>query len=101
MVWGSPYGESATTRIASAQWRWWGLTPELVAVEGLHGAGTVRRVVPLWLAAGALLGASGACAWQARRARLRGVGRCAACGYDLRGLAPAAACPECGGGTAP
>lgn len=34
--------------------------------------------------------------WRARRRRLAGAGSCPACGYDLRGLAPTSACPECG-----
>jgi hypothetical protein len=33
------------------------------------------------------------------RARRRRRGACAGCGYDLRGLADGAACPECGAGT--
>src|SRR5579862_6120484 len=32
-----------------------------------------------------------------RRRRRRRLNRCVKCGYDLKGLAPASACPECGG----
>jgi hypothetical protein len=34
-----------------------------------------------------------------RRRRWRAAGRCGACGYDLRGSAASARCPECGGVT--
>lgn len=63
------------------------------------------RIVPLGfalntlLAAGVLLGVVEGVAfarlWVSRRVR-RASGRCPSCGYDRRGLAADAACPECG-----
>lgn len=48
--------------------------------------------VPIWILL-AIAGALTAWAWRLDRPRS---GRCAQCGYDLRGLSDAAACPECG-----
>jgi hypothetical protein len=50
--------------------------------------------LPLWPAAG-LFAVLGALLF-ARAARAGRRGRCPSCGYDHRGLAAAAACPECG-----
>jgi hypothetical protein len=47
------------------------------------------------LAAGVLLGVVEGCAFARRRVR-SARGRCPSCGYDRRGLAADAACPECG-----
>ena len=63
------------------------------------GGGSVSRVisVPLWIVAalaGTPCGIGMAAAARARRRRR--LGRCVACGYDRRGLAPVVACPECG-----
>lgn len=61
----------------------------------LVGAGGYHELrVPLWPA----VVLSGIGAWMLRGAARRAVaaGHCGRCGYDLRGLAPGAACPECG-----
>lgn len=50
---------------------------------------------PLWPFAGALMGAGWLLASSGWRAR-RGPGSCRQCGYDLRGTAAGAVCPECG-----
>ena len=56
--------------------------------------------VPLWFPLLVLVAAAER-AWRAdRRAqRLARTGSCLKCGYDRSGLAPDAACPECGGGS--
>ena len=69
----------------------WGWKPEW----GKPGA-TVYASVPLWMPFAAMVLPAGAL-WrrdirEARRAR----GGCASCGYDRRGLAADAKCPECG-----
>ena len=55
-------------------------------------SGLLINIVVYALAWGVLLFALG---W-VRRARRRANGRCTGCGYDRAGLAPHAACPECG-----
>jgi len=51
--------------------------------------------LPLWPALG-ILGASSTWLWRFHWRRGFGEGRCPKCGYALAGLAPGAACPECG-----
>jgi len=59
--------------------------------------GITRSCIPLWFPT-LLVAIPTALAWRAdRRAwRWERIGLCPACGYDRRGLAPAAVCPECG-----
>lgn len=66
-----------------------------------RGTGYAGWVVPLW-APLILLAGTNAIAWHVPvRARLRRRrGDCSSCGYDRRGLAATAACPECGAGPA-
>jgi hypothetical protein len=62
-----------------------------------RSTGGAEVIVPLWTPL-ALAGLPAVLLWRAdgcRRARARH-GRCASCDYDRRGLARAAACPECG-----
>ena len=54
----------------------------------------VRLLVPLWTFAAPLAG--GVLVSIIRRRYWRRDGHCPACNYDRRGLAPNAACPECG-----
>jgi hypothetical protein len=56
-----------------------------------------RVFVPLWLPLGGSIVAA-VCSWRRRVLWLRSVagGCCAGCGYDCRGLAANATCPECG-----
>ncbi len=66
--------------------------------------GLVLPLLPRWpefiintaFWAGVLWLVFGGAAWLRGLWRIR-QGRCAACGYDLRGLAPRSTCPECGG----
>jgi hypothetical protein len=58
-------------------------------------AGDWCLCVTLWLPAAGFLAASAVAALLHRRGRIV-AGRCGGCGYDLAGLAPSAACPECG-----
>lgn len=51
---------------------------------------------PLWPVALACAGGGASLVWWGRHAETRRRGRCAFCGYDLRGIDEAAVCPECG-----
>lgn len=72
-------------------WPEWGRPSHFMSVA----VGALWYVrIPLWML---LIPIGGAEFW--RRAALRRSARpgvCAACGYDLSGLAPGSACPECG-----
>jgi hypothetical protein len=72
-----------------------------------HGIAGYLPIAPIWsgLAIDTLF--YGTIAWvplflpgTLRRWRRRRTGRCIKCGYDRAGLAPNAACPECGGAAA-
>jgi hypothetical protein len=73
-------------------WRWWF---ESRSANTL-GVKYWLVIVPLWPAF--LITAAGAAGlWRLDRwAAAANKGRCPSCGYDLRGLASGAACPECG-----
>jgi hypothetical protein len=77
----------------SPEWHGWGWVWALA----LHEEGWQRTAAaPVWVFAAGALGSGAGLVWWGRRAR--GVpGRCAECGYDLRGLGSGAVCPECGG----
>lgn len=68
----------------------------------LPAASWAVAVVPHWAVLAACSAAFGWHAWRyglrARERRWARHGRCAACGYDLRGIA-SGRCPECGAGT--
>jgi predicted RNA-binding Zn-ribbon protein involved in translation (DUF1610 family) len=73
-------------------WRWRFARREVATL----GVAMTRTWVPLWTAFLAAA-APAAVLWRInRRADAAAVGRCAACGYDLSGLAVGVACPECG-----
>ncbi|HSI34931.1 MAG: hypothetical protein ACAI43_27060 [Phycisphaerae bacterium] len=77
--------------------RWYTKT----TTNGTYSATNGRLAVPLWLVL-LVTQVSPAIAfvrWRRRR-RLRRVGSCPKCGYDLRGHAAGARCPECGTGVA-
>jgi len=78
---------------ADTHWRWW-----FHWERGSFGNLPMRILeVPLWspcLLTGSLAGIVWTFALRARKRQ--GDRLCPACGYDLRGLAAGAACPECG-----
>jgi hypothetical protein len=88
-----PPGPLTTER----EWRWrcwtssFRATPLLPSVSRANG---LSVVVPLWIPA-ILLGAWAGLLWRAHLSS-GDRWRCAWCGYDRRGLAADAACPECG-----
>lgn len=86
-----------SARVPGPRWRRWGMTKEIAAFDGLFGSTFVRATVPLWMIALGAVGGGIACVRWPRRV---GVGRCGACGYDLRGLVKGTLCPECGKGAA-
>jgi hypothetical protein len=90
---------------APYSWRWGLAGEEIPATPGSWRAGAhfwrgpqacsagVSVLYPILLAC-----AAAALFWYADRARF-GPGRCTKCGYDRRGLAADAKCPECGTGS--
>ncbi|HSI37062.1 MAG TPA: hypothetical protein VK986_25975 [Tepidisphaeraceae bacterium] len=67
--------------------------------SGTVSIGSRRVVFPLWVVVvlAAVLPTVLVVRWQ-RRLRQACFGMCLTCGYDLRGHAPGARCPECGTG---
>lgn len=62
------------------------------------GGGILREIdCPLVYPAGLMMGWSVWLIWAPSRRRMKGLGRCAGCGYSLAGL-DGGVCPECGGG---
>ncbi|MGH7132253.1 MAG: hypothetical protein ACREJO_09945 [Phycisphaerales bacterium] len=103
-------GERRSVRVdrEEAGWKWW-FERESIQFSGTSafaiGTGTLiagggryaRTTVPLWPAAAALCSGTTWLVIVDRRRRLRRAGGCClGCGYELRGLPPGAACPECG-----
>lgn len=71
----------------------WGF--ECYETPAARGPGTIL-VIPLWLPL-VLAGGASVLLWREERARRRvAATACASCGYDRRGLATGAPCPECG-----
>ena len=72
------------------QWQWW------------FSANTESVGLPLWLPL-LMTGIGGGLLWKSelRSERKRRAGLCPSCGYDRRGLAADAKCPECGTVPAP
>lgn len=86
-VWGVRWNDDV--RLFPRYWRW--------GFDWSRSLGLIHVQVPLW--APFLLAATPAFfLWRGdvRTARRRRAGRCLSCGYDRRGLAPDAKCPECG-----
>lgn len=83
---------SALGSPAGAYWLVWGwarVDPTAPLSTGV--------VVPIWPFAVLAIGSGCVCVRLGVRARRRArTGRCAACGYDLRGLEAGTRCPECG-----
>lgn len=84
------FGDPPPTHLGTLRatvWRRWPQTP------WVWGWSRVQRfVVPLWMPLGSALALT---AWAWSRGRAYGIGMCAACGYDLNGVA-SGVCPECG-----
>ena len=77
---------------------WWGTGPVQwnYWFQFRRTPSVTQLVIPMWpLAAATGIGAL-LLWWSERPERRRRLGQCAACGYDRRGLAVAAPCPECG-----
>lgn len=62
--------------------------------ESSPGIRGIAATLPLWIPAAAIALPLAIVVWRGRAPA--GYGRCAACGYDLAGLAAGAVCPECG-----
>jgi predicted Zn-ribbon and HTH transcriptional regulator len=72
------------------QWNFW--------FHGQHMPNITQLVIPMWTLA-ALPGLGALLVWRSERPeRRRRLGLCLQCGYERRGLAVAAPCPECGAG---
>ena len=80
---------------AFAAWRWWPAIERWTFASPYGVVNGTTVVMPLWMAS-VPMAAWTALLWR-RLLRRRRVGACEACGYDRRGLAGDAACPECGG----
>ena len=75
-------------------WQW---SPRWLDTPSPSG-GLIRAIViPLWVPFLLLAAPTAWLFYRDRRSvRWAAAGRCVGCGYDLSGLAPGAACPECG-----
>jgi hypothetical protein len=88
----SIYGRAALTP-SPARWYWWGKWD--VTLPPDH-AWSDTIALPLWPAAFAMLLVVLVWHFNPRAAYRRRRDRCVHCGYDRRGLAAEAPCPECG-----
>lgn len=84
----APYGPKLWWKTAPVSWAFWFHYRSYPTVTQL--------VIPLWPLA-VVPGAAAFLLWRGELpARRRRLGQCVKCGYDRRGIDPAAACPECG-----
>jgi hypothetical protein len=96
---GSPLSPSTRSRAVRPRsetplWTWWDFGINAIP----SGPNSWELYAPLWVPF-LLVGIPSVMLW--RSDHVRPLGACRTCGYDLSGLTPGGACPECGKGMQP